>query len=144
MFDDTVQQITRSSTVEGADGKWLAHAQTDEVPHRVLLSSVVNLVGDQHCRCSSLQHPSGGELVLVGESHAGVYDQQNERCFIQSGVGLLGDLVFEFIAGLQPTTGVGNVKGDSVPFDFEGLTVAGYATVLLDNGHTTAGETIYE
>ena len=84
-------------------------------------------------RPSAAQRPARGVGVLVDHAGRDVNDEQHEVRARERRVGLLGDLGLEGVAGFEPTAGVDDVEGEPVPFDLDGLAVAGDAAMLLDD-----------
>ena len=105
---------------------------------------VIDFVHDQGDGATTFANPARGLGVLVHRSGGTVHDQQHQVGGGESSLRLLGDLVLEAVPRLEPPPGVHHVEGHATPLDLHGFSVAGHATLLLDDGDTFTGQTIHE
>ena len=130
--------------MERTHGERLAEAQIDEFPNSRLVSHIIDLVGNEHDGSARFEGPASCGHIFIGRSRGGIDDQQDQRGFRQGGVGLLGHLVFEFGASLQPSTGVDDVKTATAPFNFNTFPVASNTSQYLNDGNSSTGQPIDE
>ena len=105
---------------------------------------VINFVNDEQDGTTTSQGPASGVRVLVDHSGRHVDDQQHQIGRRECRLGLFGDLGLERVAGLEPPSGVDDVKTEAAPLDFDSLAVTGHATVFFDDRHSLTGETVHE
>ncbi len=105
---------------------------------------IVHFVDDEQNGSAALSYPASGLGVFFHGSRCRVDDEENEIGTRERGLGLLGDLVFERAARLEPTSGVHDLKGHAAPLDFNGFSIARDAALLFDDGNTLSGEAIHQ
>ncbi len=111
-----------------------AESEGHEIPEALLVTRVVDLVGDEKHRNTELSHPLDCLVVFLGDADRSVDDEQHDVGLAHRLLGLLADLVVHGGALGHPTTGVDQQEVTTLPFGLDLFPIAGDARTLLDDG----------
>ena len=140
--DHHVQQVAGTAAVQRADRHGLTHPETQELPHLVLATVVVRLVGHHHDGSVDAAQPVGDGFVVVGETDAGIHHEQHHVGGLHRGLHLAADLLVQLAASRQPATGVHQQEMGAQPLRLDLLAVAGDAGAVLHDGHLMADDAV--
>ena len=144
-LDERVEQVARAVAVNGRDRPGVAQAQRAELPDPLGARGVVDLVGDEEHRHVRATHESGRGLVLGGDAHARV-DEEDD------GVGLLhrhdrlgadGGLEAVVVRDLH-AAGVDEQEDAPVPVGLVIAAVARHPTPFVHDGVAHLGDAVHE
>ena len=145
--DDLVEQITRAMAVQRGDRDRVADAQGVELPQVVVLAGrVVELVDEQERGLLELAHHARHALVLLGDAHRAVDDEQDDGGLLGRRERLVADGGGEHVVALHglDAAGVDERELATVPVGHVVAAVAGDAAALVHDGVGGLGDTIDE
>ena len=142
--DDEIEHVARPPAVKGTDGDGIAETEAGELPDLQLAAVGVDLVDDHEHIGADATKELRNAIVLVGDAHRGVDDQQDDVGIGDRSLRLLAHLAIEGVLGGQPPAGVDQRELATDPLGVDRLAVTSDARSLLDDRLLRSRDPVHE